>query len=94
MEAIEQFIKESKKMGGFYAEYPSPANGGIRVNGEKFIRVGYFLTPEKPLTKAVVKADMKGVKEDMELNFTPFQKSGEPQPKTWTGTLKKILEIL
>lgn len=92
MESIKNFIKESKRMGGFYAEHPSPANGGIRVNGEKFISVGFFLTPEKPLNKGIIENDMRGVSLDMVLNFTPFQKTGDVAPATWSGTLFEILQ--
>lgn len=88
---VRQFIEEAKAIGGFYAEHTSPANGGIRANGEKYISVGYFLDPDKPLSITIVEKYMDGVNRDMTLDFTAFQIVGEKPPKTWRGTLNELL---
>ena len=93
-EELKQLVEEAKAVGGFYAEHTNPANGGIRVNGEKFISVGYFLTTEKPLSIAIIEQDMEGVNRDMTLDFTPFQIVGGEPPKTWRGTLNELIEAI
>lgn len=91
---LKELIAEAKAIGGFYAEHTSPANGGIRLNGEKYISVGYFLTPGKPLSVSIIEEDMKGVNGDMILYFTPFQRVGEKPPKTWRGTLNELISAM
>lgn len=91
---VNQFIKEAKSVGGFYVEHTSPANGGIRAAGEKYISVGHFLEPERPLSITVVEHGLVGVNREVVLNFTPFQIVGGVAPKTWRGTLNELISAM